>query len=332
MSEENLWDDEPFSDVPDEVSGNSSTTIQVSETPEQIVARNNAAQARKQFREQAREENKTIQSESETIDMVEETEEVEDAEEDYEDILSDATLRLEQGNLYKLIMNHELFEDSTADPKAIAIVQRQIRKFAKEQMEIMLGMRRESAVVERLEIDFPFNELEVKTLKALASAATKGASEHSDNYVPSVRKITEETPFVGSAPKINTIKNKTSSNTKSNNSKPLQSQPKKPVNRTKLDRTIDQIAAEEGVPRELLEENYVPLRKPIEEYTEQELIERNRSISKRRQTQVQTSNKLPMPNYDQMELLAAQRAMDASSSPIMSKILDAVKKMPIKNN
>src|ERR1019366_6683663 len=109
-------------------------------------------------------------------------------EEDFVDVLSDAHLRLEQGSLYKLVMNGNLFQDVDADPKAVQNVQKEIKTFAKERMEIMLGMRKETNTVEHLEIDFPFNALEVEVLKKLASTATKGASEHSDRYVPEVTR------------------------------------------------------------------------------------------------------------------------------------------------
>ena len=62
-----------------------------------------------------------------------------------QNVLSDARLRLEQGRLYEMVMNSDLFEGSDCDPKAIKNVEKEIRNFAKERMEIMLGMRQETS-------------------------------------------------------------------------------------------------------------------------------------------------------------------------------------------
>ena len=82
-----------------------------------------------------------------------------------------------------MIMNHNIFEGVEADPKAVKFVQKQIRNFAKEQMEIMLGMRQEPSAQPAMSMDnFPFNSLEVEVLKMLASTATKGATAESEPF------------------------------------------------------------------------------------------------------------------------------------------------------
>lgn len=100
---------------------------------------------------------------------------VEDPEEDLSEVLNNANLRLEQGRLYQMIINHDIFGETDADAKAIKNVQREIRKFARERMEIMLGMRHESAKEEV--ISSPFNELEVIALKAIAAQMSKGVTK-----------------------------------------------------------------------------------------------------------------------------------------------------------
>lgn len=104
-----------------------------------------------------------------------------DEEDDYTAILSDARLRLEQGKLYEMIMNHDIFRGVDADPKAVRNVQREIRKFAKERMEIMLGMRQEVTPAVNAPIIFPLNDLEIEILKKLASKATNGLTEAADS-------------------------------------------------------------------------------------------------------------------------------------------------------
>lgn len=263
----------------------------------------------------------------EEYEEVEEVEELEN-EEDFDDVLSDAQLRLEQGSLYRLIIGHNLFEGSDADPKAIQNVQKEIRQFAKERMEVMLGMRKETASVERLEIDFPFNEAEVIVLRTIAKTFSKGATEDSDNYVPEVRRVTEEVPTVGKRPTLNPI----GSGPKKQVKKQLQNKPRQPVQRarvnSKLDETIERIAREEGIPRELLEEDAGLSTKPVHEMTASELEQRNRTIAKRRGVQAKSSAALPMPSYEQQEMMAIAHAAKASGSPLMTKIIEQVKKMP----
>lgn len=259
---------------------------------------------------------------------------LEDLEEDFTSVLSDANLRIAQGTLYQMIMNHNLFEGMDADPKAVENVQREIRKFARERMEIMLGMRKETTTVEHLDIDFPFNALEVDILKKLAFTATKGASENSDRYVPEVRRVTEEVESVPRRQTLNPISKPTAS-TKRAAPQPqkqtsLPSKATAPMKRSRLDADIDQICAEEGVPRELLEEHYRPLGKPPEQLSEQELSDRAKETAKRlaSRTTVKSAAALPMASPEQQEALAMARATQVSQGPGMSAILDKVSKMP----
>jgi hypothetical protein len=239
-----------------------------------------------------------------------------------------------------MIINHDLFAGSDSDPKAIKNVQAEIRKFAKERMEIMLGMRKETAEVERLEIEFPFNALQVDILKKLASAATKGKSDQGDNYVPEVRRVREDAPVVPRHTSLNTIGSSKKAapaprQAPQPSKKPLQSRAATPVKRSRLDMDIDQICREEGIPRALLEENIKMLKKPTTELTDQELLERNRVAAERRGTQVASSNALPMPTQEQINNMAETHANKIASSKLapsidMSRLIDTVKKMPVK--
>lgn len=323
--EDNLWGEEPFNDMPDETNLDAggqpiaapparlqrpAVPVQPQLTHSQPSQPGNYGRAEKP-------------PEAEEAESIEETEE----DEDFTSVLTDASLRLEQGTLYKLILNHNLFEDTDADPKAVQNVQREIRKFAKERMEIMLGMRKETSVVEHLEINFPFNALEVEILKKLAFTATKGRTEHSDNFVPEVKRVTSEIPNVPRK----TLNPIGSSSTQKKVSKPLQARPQAPVKRSKLDLTIDQIAQEEGIPRELLEENLPGLGgKSLNQMTEQEIIDRNRLTSQRRTKQVKSASALPMATQAQEEMLAQQHATQMGTTPAMNALLNAVKNMPVK--
>jgi hypothetical protein len=247
----------------------------------------------------------------------------ESEEEDYSEVLNDARLRLEQGRLYELIMNHDLFSGSDADPKAIKHVQREIRNFAKERMEIMLGMRRETSQVEHLEIDFPFNAAEVEVLKKLAFTATKGASQNADRYVPDVKKTIEEIPLLNKRTSLNPIG---SAKSKQKNAS-LPSKPSSPMSRAKND-AIDRILAEEGVTREELEKTFNPNYKPLDKHPSQltpdEIVERNKRASV--QKTVPSTHALPMPTDAHMEAMYTQRAQAAGANPQMQAIMTLLTK------
>jgi len=107
-------------------------------------------------------------------------------------VLSDARLRLVQGSLYEKIMDHNLFDGYDADPIAIKNVEREIKKYARERMEVMLGMRQERV---QQTTQGQFTDQEVAILKALISRGTSGSSTS-----------TELNKVVSSAPqKLNTI-------------------------------------------------------------------------------------------------------------------------------
>lgn len=249
-------------------------------------------------------------------------------EDDFTEVLNDANLRIEQGRLYQMIMNHELFEGMEADPRAVQNVQREIRKFARESMEVMLGMRETTPV--HAAIASPFNDLEVDILKKLASRATNGATETPEaNQVASVLK---EAPRRKTLNPIGGSKKTAVAPTKQpqKQAQRLQFQPSAPLKRAKLDMTIDQICAEEGVPRELLEEHYKPLGKPLQELSGDEATKRAKETADRLRSRVtvKSASALPMATPEQEEMLAMQRAQQVATGPGMAAILDKVNKMP----
>jgi hypothetical protein len=244
-------------------------------------------------------------------------------EEDYSSILSDARLRLEQGRLYEMIMNHNIFEGTDADEKAVKHVQRQIRNFAREQMEIMLGMRQEIAKVEQISMEnFPFNDLEIQALKALASAATQGATKAPEAQVftgVTVEKKTGIKP-IGLNSNLNTPKSTPSIK---RGKQPL-STAKTPVKRTNPN--VEKILAEEQVTKQELDTvfdpNYRPLEKPIHQMTPQELQQRDKEISKRTMRKAKSASALPMPDNDQINMMNTTRAQTAASNPQMQNLMN----------
>jgi hypothetical protein len=259
--------------------------------------------------------------EEEVEEEVEEiAEEVEN--ENFAEVFSDANLRIEQGRLYQMVMNNSLFEGLDADPKAIQNVEKEIRKFARERMEIMLGMRQEAPKETAMSMEgFPFNALEVEVLKSLASVATKGASLEAAPFSGAVAKKKTLTPINANrtphkpAPAVKPVVKST---------KPLNTKPAKPMVR-KVDAAIQRILDEEGVTldqvNEVFDPNHKVLSKSTDELTEEEIVERNKQANGRVGKQVASRNAIPMPSEDQMAGIYQQRAEQANANPQMKMIM-----------
>jgi predicted RNA-binding protein Jag len=108
----------------------------------------------------------------------------EDEEQDMHELMSDVDLRLEMGRVWKMLLKGNLFENTDADPKAIRNVERKIRNLGVEQMEIMVGIRREQVAPQQTIVSSPFNDMEVTVLKMLASKMSKGATESAPSSTP----------------------------------------------------------------------------------------------------------------------------------------------------
>lgn len=109
--------------------------------------------------EEAESESDTVMSEEEANDILleEESEEEEEQQEEVEltedeetelseKVLQDANLRLEQGNLYKMLLEHDLFQDANADQIAVKNVTREIRTFIRERLEVLVGLKEDPKI------------------------------------------------------------------------------------------------------------------------------------------------------------------------------------------
>jgi len=332
----NLWDDETveeFRDVPEEAETGSKQVQNgiASSQPAMVVPsyRPSNIPAEPVVQRQAPRQ-QVVSADTQEVDL-------EDLgieqEEDFTEVLNDANLRIEQGRLYQMIMNHDLFQGMEADERAVDNVQREIRKFARERMEIMLGMRQEQVAQSANMVSSPFNDLEVDILKKIASKATNGATETAEaNEIAQVVKAPPKrtlTPIGGTT----AMKRPQTPQRQAPQGKALQARTQAPIKRSKMDLTIDQIAAEEGIPRELLEENYKPIGKPLHELTPQELAQREKETAARlrKHTTVKSASALPMATPEQAEMIAMQRATQISSAPGMAALLAKVQSMPVKN-
>lgn len=313
-------DTSEFRDVPDEVETSATPTGAMTD----IQAANAIPARNRVFPTQKTIELPTPEQEEEF------TEETAETEEDYTDVLTDARLRLEQGRLYELVMNNDIFSGSDCDPKAIKNVEKEIRNFAKERMEIMLGMKQEQPK-EVLFPSFPFNALEVETLKALASAATKGATAVSEPFTsgasaPAPRKTSLNTIAIkNSSTKTVPVKQPV----KKAESKPLPTKPATPVKRTKPSDAVQRILDEEGLTLDQINEVFDPNQQYLTPeqmamLTPEQIIERNNQSARRLGKTVPSRNAVPMPTQEHIESIYTSRANAAAANPQMQMIMNAI--------
>jgi hypothetical protein len=167
-------------------------------------------------------------------------------ESNQQSLVDRARVRLEQGRLYEMLLGHNLFEGVEASPEAIDNVQRELKEYIMERLEILLGMRNEKEEAETIVQESPFNDLEVQALKIIANKVTKGASATAPT-----------TPAVPEPSLLNTVKQKLPKKTlntlgaktqdKFKNKKELRKTPKEPTPAgKKLRRRIKKEMAETG--------------------------------------------------------------------------------------
>jgi len=117
----------------------------------------------------------TIKEEDEEFDEEFEIFADEDLEND-EELMNDVSLRLEQGRLYQMILNQDLFQNIDAPPKAIANVQREIRAHVKSRLAVLLGITPEVRT-QTVRHESQFTDMEVDLLRAMAFKFSGGATK-----------------------------------------------------------------------------------------------------------------------------------------------------------
>ena len=225
--------------------------------------------------------------------MAQLVEEVSDDEEQEEQddavILGNARLRLETGRLYEMLYATDIFGNLDADPQAIKNVQRELKRFAKERMEVMLGMKK--PVEEQVGSYAQFNSLEVEILKTLAKKLSGGTTDQGGPQP--APKNTTLTPISSGAGKTSKAAVKSVVNAKLN---PAKTPAKTPA------------PVPEGVSSELAN-------KKIEDMTYDEKLEYNRQKSALYNAKkVANPEAIPMPDASGMNALAAMRAGNTASN------------------
>ena len=164
-------------------------------------------------------------------------------------VMDRATIRLEQGKLYNMLIQHSLFEGVEADPQAISNVESEIRGFIMERLEILLGMRAEKETeVQQIIQPSQFNDMEVQALKMMASKVTKGASASAPTSQPEVSSELNTIKKIKAEPKINALGGKSKQKPvakkqiKKQASKPLRKTPKQ-NRRKKLKQEVAEVSS-----------------------------------------------------------------------------------------
>lgn len=137
-------------------------------------------------------------------------------------VVFNARLRLEQAQLYEMLINHDLFQGVDVSDEAINTVQDELKHFIVKRLELLLGMRKpKPQAVVASEVELPFNEAEVDALKQLAYKLSKGQTAQASapmrvSSKPSIKPLTGST----GQNRINPIQKTT------NKPKPVQQQSK----------------------------------------------------------------------------------------------------------
>ena len=113
-------------------------------------------------------------------------------------IVTESTIRLEQARLYDMLIKHDMFKGVKANPRALANVKQELKTYIVSRLEILLGIKKEKIQRDKpieVEVESPFNDVEIEFLKALSHKGTKGLS--SEVTATKKLKATEIQPLSG---------------------------------------------------------------------------------------------------------------------------------------
>ena len=104
-----------------------------------------------------------------------EQEQAEEAQEaEYtENAWNQAMSRIEEANLFKLLIKGSVFQPGSASPTILNSVNKKIRQFAIRELEILLGIRNPKVEAQPVQVKLPFDEQEIQGLKILAAKLLK---------------------------------------------------------------------------------------------------------------------------------------------------------------
>ena len=103
-------------------------------------------------------------------EIIEQMEEANEEQGDRTDqIWSQAMQRIEEANLFKLLIKSPVFADNSASPEILEAVNKKIRQFAMKELEVLLGIAQPEPVKTVQVAKSDFDEAEVQALRILAA-------------------------------------------------------------------------------------------------------------------------------------------------------------------
>lgn len=109
------------------------------------------------------------ESADEVLEQIEEG--AEEVDEEASSVSDRAKERIDEANLWSLLISHTFFTEGSAKPEIIAAVSRKIKKFATKELEILLGMRSSEPVA--APVAAQFSEEEAQVLRMLIGKILK---------------------------------------------------------------------------------------------------------------------------------------------------------------
>lgn len=101
-------------------------------------------------------------------ELVEEVEEEADEVDQASSVINEAMKRIEQANLYKALLNHQLFAPGSARPEIIVAVRREFKQFILSRLEVLLGIKPEAVQSPSKATRSDFSDEELSAMKGIA--------------------------------------------------------------------------------------------------------------------------------------------------------------------
>lgn len=106
--------------------------------------------------------------------LEEEHQQVLEHEQQVVETLSEAMKRIEEANLWKTLLNQDVFQSGSARSEIVNSINNKIKKFALNNLELCVGIRSEvQSKPEPKEVKLPFDQEEMTALKILAAKVLK---------------------------------------------------------------------------------------------------------------------------------------------------------------
>lgn len=128
-------------------------------------------------------------SDSDTIEEFLEGEQLIEEKKNGSVVINEALKRIEQASLYQTLINHSLFAPNSARPEIMQLVENEIKAFAIERLEILLGMKNENNLEQGS--SGQFNEEEVLALKAIAGRLVNKNPPKSVERTPTLNVVNQ---------------------------------------------------------------------------------------------------------------------------------------------